>query len=146
MHRNRFEIAPQALLLSVGVILSIVLISVMVTQFEQARSLSDEVSRNMLKTGEQIRNSDLMQYDGIKVSGAEVRNFFKMQISAGGPDGFDTLVINNGKTTGKYSESGKYSLITDMGSAAYVNPTDVYLCSILSNANGMITTVTFTKQ
>ena len=76
MKRNRLDIAPQALLLAAGVILSVVLISIMVTQFEQARQMSDIVTGNMLSTAETLKNSSITQYDGLRVSGAEVRNFY----------------------------------------------------------------------
>ena len=61
MKRNRFEIAPQALLLAAGVILSVVLISIMVMQFEQAKNMSDVVSGKMIEDTERLRNSGIMQ-------------------------------------------------------------------------------------
>lgn len=146
MRRNRFEIATQALLLSVGVILSVVLISVMVVQFEQARSMSDAVGQNMLEATERIRDSDLLQYDGLRVSGAEVRNFFKLNLSKTGPVGFTDLVIDNGNGAITYWTSSGYSEITDITGTRYVNPVDVYLCRVDQNANEVITTIKFTRQ
>lgn len=146
MKRNRFEIAAQALMLSVGVILSVVLISIMVIQFEQARSMSDAVGENMIEETERIRDSELIQYDGLRVSGAEVRNFFKLNITKSGPKGFSELVIDNGKGTASYQTSSGYPDITDSTGSRYVGPTDVYLCSIDKNANEVITTIKFTRQ
>lgn len=146
MKRNRFEVAVQALLLSVGVILTVVLISVMIVQFEQARNMSDAVSENMLEVTERIRNSDLTQYDGLRVSGAEVRNFFKLNVAKSGPKGFTDLIIDNGSGAVTYWSSSGYSEITDNTGNRYVCPTDVYLCSVDRNINEVITTIKFTRQ
>lgn len=146
MKRNRFEIAVQALLLSVGVVLSVVLISVMVVQYEQARSMSDAVGENMLEATERIRDSNLTQYDGLRVSGAEVRNFFKLNLTKSGPKGFTDLVIDNGNGSITYWSSSGYLEITDNTGTRYVSPTDVYLCSVDRNTNEVITTIKFTRQ
>lgn len=146
MKRNSFEVAVQALLLSVGVILSVVLISVMVVQFEQARGMSDAVGANMIEATERIRDSELTQYDGLKVSGAEVRNFFKLNVTKTGPRGFTELVIDNGNGAVTYWSGSGYSEIIDDTGSRYVKPTDVYLCSVSRNANEVITTINFTRQ
>lgn len=146
MRRNCFEIATQALLLSAGVILSVILISVMIVQFEQARGLADAVGENMLEATERIRDSDLLQYDGLRVSGAEVRNFFKLNLTKSGPEGFTDLVIDNGEGPVTYWNSSGYSEITDSTGTRYVNPADVYLCRVDRNANEVITVIKFTRQ
>ena len=141
MKRNRFEIAPQALLLAAGVILSVVLISIMVMQFEQARTMSDAVSGKMIEDTERLRNSGVMQYDGLRVSGAEVRNFYKLYLTASGPKGFEKLIIKNSGAEKSYTRSGCFSELTDAAGGGYVAPTDIYLCTVEQNANGIITNV-----
>ena len=146
MKRNRLDIAPQALLLAAGVILSVVLISIMVTQFEQARQMSDIVTDNMISAAEDLKNSSIAQYDGLRVSGAEVRNFYKVHLTAAGAENFEKMTVDNGETTRAYTKSGDFSLMTDRNGSAYVAPTDVYLCSIEINANGIITNVLFKRE
>ena len=142
--RNRLDIAPQALLLSVGVILSVVLISIMVIQFEQARKMAEIVSENMLETTERIKNSDILQYDGETLTGADVRNFCKKYLSGG--DEIEKITIKNKTVTTTYTQSSSRSGINNTSSAEYVAPTAAYSCSITCNANGIITLVSFTIQ
>ena len=144
--RNRIDIAPQALLLAAGVILSVVLISVMVMQFEQARQMSNVVSQKMTSATESLKNSGITQYDGLRVSGAEVRNFYKLHLTKNGSGEFDQMTIDNGDTICRYTDSGAYELITDSSGSAYVAPTDVYLCYVEQNANGIITNVLFKRE
>ncbi|MBO7354696.1 MAG: hypothetical protein J6U61_10645 [Lachnospiraceae bacterium] len=146
LKRNRFEIAPQALLLAAGVILSVVLISIMVMQFEQAKNMSDVVSGKMIEDTERLRNSGIMQYDGLRVSGAEVRNFYKLYLTAAGPKGFEKLIVKNGGAEKSYISSGSFSELTDTSGSGYVAPTDVYLCTVEQNANGIITNVIFNLE
>ena len=146
MKRNRFEIAPQALLLAAGVILSVVLISIMVMQFEQARKMSDVVSGKMIEDTERLRNSGIMQYDGLRVSGAEVRNFYKLYLTATGPKGFEKLIVKNSGAEKSYTRSGNFSELTDTSAGSYVAPTDIYLCTVEQNANGIITNVIFNLE
>ena len=146
MKRNRLDIAPQALLLAAGVILSVILISVMVMQFEHARQMSDIFTQNMISDTEKLKNSDIMQYDGLRVSGAEVRNFYKLHLTRTGPDNFEIMTVDNGVTVRKYTDSGNFADLTNSDGNAFVAPTDVYLCSIEKNDNGIITNVLFKRD
>ena len=141
--RNRFETAPQAMILSAGVIMSIILISIMVSQFERAQKMSAEVTQKMLKTGEAIANSDIMQYDGVTVTGADVRNFYRKYFTGSGSE-IAVMTVNNGKTTTNYTASGSYSDMTDPKGKKFIKPDELYKCSVSVNKNGIITKVSFT--
>ncbi len=143
--RNRFELAPQALIMSAGAIMSIILISIMVSQFENARSISSEVTRKMSSTAADIADGDILQYDGITLTGADVRNFYRKYFRSSGPD-IDQMTVSNGSQTSKYTGSGFYSQMTDPGNRNYIKPDDLYKCSVEVNGNGMITGVDFIKQ
>ena len=143
--RNRFEIAPQALILSAGVIMSIVLISIMVTQFENAKDISSAVTRKISSTAADIADSDIMQYDGITLTGADVRNFYRRYFRSTGSEA-EKMTVNNGSNTTSYTEYGFYAYITDPSDRRYIKPDDLYKCSVTINANGIITNVEFTKK
>ena len=143
--RNRFEIAPQAMLVSAGVIMSVVLISIMVSQFERAKALSSAVSERMIETTAQIADSDILQYDGATVTGADVRSFYRRCFSAVEPRS-QFVNINNGNAVFKYDGPGHYADITDPEGRAFIRPDDLYKCSVTINKNGIVTDVTFTKK
>ena len=143
--RNRFEIAPQAMILSAGVIMSIILISIMVSQFEKAQKMSAAVSERMLKAGEEIANGDIMQYDGVTLTGADVRNFYRKYFSQNGSEVMK-MTVNNGKTTSDYTSYGSYSYMTDPNGNKFIKPDDLYKCSVTVNGNGIITKVSFIRK
>ena len=143
--RNRFEIAPQAMLLSAGVIMSIILISIMVSQFERAQKLSAEVTQKIINADAGITNSDIMQYDGVTITGADVRNFYRKYFTANGSEA-GTMTVNNGKVSADYSAAGSYSNMTDPNDRKFIKPDDLYKCSVTVNGNGIVTKVTFLKK
>ena len=133
--RNRFEIAPQAMLVSAGVIMSVVLISIMVSQFERAKALSSAVSERMIETTAQIADSDILQYDGATVTGADVRSFYRRCFSAVEPRS-QFVNINNGNAVFKYDGPGHYADITDPEGANWMNLFIDSDCSRLSGWQG----------
>ena len=143
--RNRFEIAPQALLVSAGVILSIILISIMVSQFEKAKSLSAAVSEKLVQDTAAIADSDIMQYDGITVTGADVRNFYRRYFTQSGSE-LGELTVDNGVTVTVYRETGHYSEMTDPEDECFIPPADLFEAEVAVNKNGVITDVRFTRR
>lgn len=141
--RNRIEIAPQALLMAAGVIMSVVLISIMIAQLDTAKGLARTVEANVLEATARVADSDIMQYDGMRVSGAEVRNFFKLHMKKKGADGLETLTIDNAFTRYSHTDSSMFSKMTDERDYMYINPADVFLCTVNCNDNGIITEVLF---
>lgn len=142
--RNASDIPAQALLLAAGVLITVLIISILFMQFKSASNLGNAVTDQISDTTEDIKNNDILQYDGMTVSGADVVNFYKKHLGdyTSGQTGPFTIVI--GGTS--YSNGASVSLLRDSSSGAYVKPTAKYKCSVTRNANGMITKVTFTKQ
>ena len=133
------------MLLSAGVIMSVILISIMVTQFEKAKDLSGTVSRKLLSDTEMIAQSDILQYDGMTVTGADVKNFYRRYITASDPEVL-MLSIDNGRTRINYDSPGHIAEMSDPSGYAYISPADTYVGSVVENKNGIITGVVFTKK
>lgn len=141
--RNRIEMAPQALLIAAGVIVSVAIISIMMVELDVAKGMARTVEENVIRATQKVANSDVMQYDGVRVSGAEVRNFFKLHMTKKGADGFETLTIDNAFSKYTHTDSSMYSKMTDERDYMYINPADMYLCTVNQNDNGIITEVIF---
>ena len=142
-HRNSMELPAQALLMAAGVLIAVVIISILFVQFKQANQMSSSASENMNDLTEDIKDSGIMQYDGLEVTCADVVNFYKKYLGdyRSGESGPFTVVIGGAS----YVNGASVSSLRDSSSAAYVKPTSRYKCSVTRNANGVITKVTFTK-
>ena len=142
--RNGADIPAQAMLMAAGVLVAVVVISILFVQFQQANQMSGIVGENMTDMTDDIKNSDIMQYDGLEVTGADVVNFYKKHLGdyTSGETGPFAVVI--GGTS--YQNGASVSSLRDSSSSAYVKPTARYKCTVTKNANGVITKVTFTKK
>ena len=125
--------------------MSIILISIMVSQFEKARNMSAAVTQKMLNTTADIANSDILQYDGTVITGADVRNFYRRYFKTTGAD-IETMYVNNGITNSAYTASGFYGKMTDPSDVTFIRPDDLYKCTVTVNANGIITNVSFVRK
>lgn len=145
------DIAPQALILAAGVVLSVVLVSIMVTQFRQAEGMSSLVSNEIVSKTSEIMENEIMQYDGLTVKGADVVNFYKKHLGeyqSGEQADFTVVISHSAEGGGSYSYSNgtAVSLLRDSGSEQYVKPTSQYRCTVEKNKNGIITKVVFSVK
>ena len=144
----RIEIAPRALLMAAAVMLSVLLISIMISQYNSAREVVNSSSDIMSRKAEEIRDSDIMQYDGLTVNGEDVINFMKKNL------GEDSELYGQLKVTLKgvsgntmsYSDTEPLSSLTDPENEKYVRPFSKWKCSVKKNKNGIITEVVFSKK
>ena len=109
------EIAPRALLMAAAVMLSVLLISIMISQYNSAREVVNSSSDVMSRKAEEIRNSDIMQYDGLTVTGEDVINFMKKNL---GEDAemYGQLTVTLKGVSGNtlsYSDTESVSSLTD---------------------------------
>lgn len=144
--RNRIDIAPQALMMAAGVIVSVVLISIMVNQLDTAKTMARTVGQSISRATKQLSLSEIMQYDGMKVSGAEVRNFYKMHLRKRAAEGPECMTIDNSFSRETYDDPLQYGKLTNEREYTYVDPLDVYKCTVCQNDNGIITEVIFEIQ
>ena len=99
MKRNCIEIAPRALLLAAGVVLTVVLISVMINQFNSAQEMVN-ISSNMInERTENLKNGEILDMDGMEVSGSDVLNVCKKELGKG-----LNITLKNGSDSITYYE------------------------------------------
>lgn len=144
---NHMEIAPQALILAAGVVLSVVLISIMISQFRDAQNMSNAVGNQIVSKTQEIMENDIMQYDGLTVKGVDVINFYKKNLGeyvSGSTAPFVMTVAWAGGTF-SYTDGTMLDKIRDEGSSHYIKPVSQWKCKVQRNKNGIITEVKFTK-
>ena len=140
-NRNCVEIAPRALLLAAGIILTVLLISVMVTEFKSAKDMMNVSSEMISERTEELRNGELLSLDGTVVYGSDVVNICRKEIEKGIKI---TLKKDSGSTV--YTDAGSLSKLRDYEDAEYIKPFTRWKCNITKNNNGIITDIVFTQK
>ena len=145
---NRIEIAPRALLMAAAVMLSVLLVSIMISQYNSAREVVNSSSDVMSRKAEEIRNSDIMQYDGLTVNGEDVINFIKKNLAEGAEMQGQITVTLTGVSGNSQSLTDTVLLgsLTDPENEKYIRPFSKWKCSVKKNKNGIITEVVFRKN
>ena len=147
--RNCLEIAPRALLLAVAVILTVLIVSLMVSQFKSAQEMSNASMEVISRRTDEIRNNEITQYDGLTVSGADVVNFLKRNLmdAVGGDESDLKITLKGGSGNSRTYRTYEAAVgLSDMDDDEYVNPVTKWKCSVIRNKNGIITEVIFKRK
>ena len=139
--RNCIEIAPRALLLAAGVVLTVVLISIMITQFKSAEEMVNISSDMISERTEELKTGEIMDLDGMEVNGADVVNVCKRELGKG-----LSITLKNGSNSKTYSDTESLSRLKDYESSEYVKPSTLWKCKVVKNKNGIITEILFTRK
>ena len=139
--RNRIEIAPRALLLAAGVVLTVVLISLMLTQFKSAEDMVNISSSLINEKTEELKYADLIEIDGMEVNGSDVVNICRKHLDKG-----IKITLKNGEKSKTYSEKSQISKLKDYESTEYVKPSTKWKCGVVTNKNGIISEIIFTRK
>ena len=145
---NRIEIAPRALIMAAAVMLSVLLISIMISQYNSAREVVNSSSKVMSDRAEEIRNSDIMQYDGQTVTGEDVISFIKKNLAEGAEMQGQITVTLTGVSGASLvlKDAAMLGSLTDPEDEMYIRPFSKWKCSIKKNKNGIITDAVFRKD
>ena len=149
INRNSVEIAPRALLLAVTVIISVLLVSLMIAQFKSAEEIANISSESMNRRAEEIRDEDIMQYDGLTVSGADVVNFCRKNLEDyynGEEAPFKIILKGVSGNSRTYKDYDSILVLMDSEKSEFVNPVSKWTCRVIRNKNGIITEIIFTKK
>jgi len=139
--RNSIEIAPRALLLAAGVILTVLMISIMVNQFKSANEMVNISSEMISDRATELKYSELYSMDGMEVYGSDVVNLCKKELGKG-----INITLKKGINTVTYTDEAAITKLRDYESNEYVKPSTRWKCSVVKNKNGIVTDVIFTRK
>ena len=138
--RNCIEIAPRALLLAAGIILTVLLISVMVTQFRSAEDMMNVSGRMINEQTENLKYGELISLDGSAVYGSDVVNISQKQTDNG-----IKITLKKDSGTVSYTDQKSVSKMRDFENSEYIKPFTRWKVSVSKNDNGVITEIVFTE-
>ncbi|MBQ9120212.1 MAG: hypothetical protein IJY09_09215 [Lachnospiraceae bacterium] len=139
------SMATRFLTLGAATIISCLLISLGMQQYRQAKQLTNIVNRRMIELSAWMEGEEILQYHGVKVSGAEVLNFYKRFFCGFVPADFEMQLVQNGCEISM--KNGAYlAELQNSKSLLYCPDNAVYQCNVVENQNRVITAVRFVMQ
>ena len=141
----------------VAIIISLLAASALFALWAVVSGMFTDASQQTAQFGEQMKDSQLTQYEGAEVSGSQVTAFLSNNKTAQ----VCIKVITKKNTSGEvynYTDANLTTAIdvddnnTKLANAnkkkdkTYINPAGTFSCKVDRDANGVINLITFTQQ
>ncbi len=137
---TRFFMIAASLIITAG------LIFVAFRMADVGRGTANHVMQELADFGNEIKDNEILQYDGVELAGSDVANFLRKQFSKRISDtGFVVKVVTD-RGTIIYSEYEDIKEIYNFSHASYIEPMAVFRGTVYRNENGVITEVCFQKK
>lgn len=110
------------------------------------KGTANEVMKELETFSNEIKDSEILQYDGVELMGSDVANFIRKHFSKRIDSvGFVIKVVTDTGTI-MYSEYEDTKEIYNFSHASYIEPMAVFYGTVHRNENGVITEVCFAKK
>lgn len=148
--RNSIEISVKGLILAVVVIIALVLSAISLYMVTRSKGTINDGNTQYSQLMSDYSEISATLYDGLYVSGDKVMDVISdcaVELS----DGVVVITLENkegstGGTSMTYHDADGYSRAGYAKSAAeYINPSGTFVGAVTKNANGMVTSITFTQ-
>ncbi len=148
--RNSIEISVKGLVLAVVVIIALVLSAISLYMVTRSKGTINDGNTQYSQLMSDYSEINATLYDGLYVSGDKVVDVIEDNADAlSGGVIVITLENSAGSTSGTtktYVKGDEYKKANYARSAAeYINPSGTFVGAIHKNANGMVTSITFTQ-
>lgn len=148
------ENSLKGLMLAAGIIITCIIISL---GFYIAREASDTANSGTGQINEmraEFENTSKTMYDNTEVSGSEVLNVIRkfsdetlaVRVQTKKSTTFYNYQINEGDGSIRDSSNADYKSAQVVTNDSYINPTGRFLGSVIRDANGTITGLSFVQQ
>lgn len=128
--------------LGAAVLITVAAIAIAVALFGQGQEITRGAEGDLKGLNQVMTSNKYAAYNNTDVSGSMVINSIRMYGEQG------TVTVNVKTTAGAsvaYTPGQKYS-ITNIADNNYINPTGTFGAQLTTNANGIITAITFTQK
>lgn len=128
--------------LGAAVLITIAVIAIAVALFTMGTDITKNSEGDIKGLNQVMVTKKFDAYNNIDVSGSNVINAIKMYGETGS---INVVVKTSGGTSTTYNATNKYN-ITSNTDANYINPVGTFSSVLTTNANGIVTTMTFTQK
>lgn len=140
--------ATKILIYAASVIITCTLVALGFRASDIAKDISNNATRQIAEIDDDIKDGDIMKYDGNKVNGSEVINFIKRQLGDyfAGETSPIYIYVKTSVSENTYTDKSYFANITDFTDTRYIKPTAVFMGQVIKNENKVIIGVSFVQQ
>lgn len=136
------------LIFAATVIITCILVSLGFRAADAAKDISNSAFIQMAELNDDIKDSDVKNYDDTFVYGSDVVNCIKKYLGdySDGKPGPIYIYVKTLKSDNTYTDASKLADIKDFAHDRYIKPTAVFDSDILRNENKIIIGISFIQR
>lgn len=134
-------------LIAAGLIVTGMLVFLGFRMSDVGEDVGGHMVNRLTELEQSLKDADVMQYDGVTVTGSDVVNFIRKSLSEHSTEStapYQVIVVTGTVTTHK--DNTTIGNILNFSHISYVNPTAKFVGEVNRNTNGVIVSVTFTQK
>lgn len=137
--------ATKILIFAAAIIITCILVALGFRATNIAKDISKSATEQMTDLNNDIKDGDIMKFDGADVNGSEVINFIKKQLGDYTSSETAPIYINikTSATENTYTNRACFSNITNFTDAMYIKPTAKFVGQVIKNKNKVIIGLSF---
>lgn len=142
------ESALKGLTLAAGIILTCIVIGVGFLAAREARATAAVSTQQISEFKKELEEAQITKFDGVCVTGSDVINFIKRQLSQ-----YDIeecapvyIQVNRNRLQSIYKNKGCMKEIRQVSSAAYIHPLSKFEGAVVRDDNDVIVGIVFDEQ
>lgn len=141
------ESVSKFFLMAAGLIVTASLIMLGFRMADAGERAGNDMANRFIAFNTELKESDVLQYDGAVVNGSDVINFIRKNLSECEPGGtapFRVVVETSVITV--YEDNSMLKELMNFSHASYIAPTGRFVGMVERNENGVIASVTFIQK
>jgi hypothetical protein len=138
----------KALILAAGVLITCLVLSIGFNFSNESQAISASSTEQLVDFANELSDSDIKMYDGLDVTGSDVVNFIKRELSDYSSSEIAPVYVYVKTTNGENTYyNGEYiSNIQNFTTTKYIKPTSKFIGDIVRDANEVIIGVKFIQK
>lgn len=148
MKTNHITDATKIMILAAATLITCLLVAFGLSAMRTARNLNETAVAQMIALNNDLKDSDLKQFDDLEVHGSEVVNLIRKELGDYG-DGETAPIYIYVKTSAKentYTNGSQVRNLQNFTHENYIKPTALFLGELDVNENDVILGVRFTQK
>lgn len=148
MKIGNIDVAYKLLILAATTIITCIVIGIGFIIANNAKSIGNTTIDKLNSLNKELMESDIEMYDGLVITGSDVVNYTKKQLSNYNSQEIApyTIIITSNSTTTTHKNNTNLSSLSDFTNSMYCNPLKKFKGSVTKNNNDVILSITFTQQ
>ena len=140
--------AVKILIFAAAIVITCILVALGFRAANISKEISQSATQQMTDLNNDIKDGDIMKFDGAEVTGSDVINFIKKQLGdyASSETAPIYVYVKTAASENTYTNKAYVSNITNFTDTRYIKPTTLFNGEVKKNENKVIVGISFVQH